>query len=106
MYKTKTMLMIIGLLLLIGLVRTAIVVAVEPSPQAPPPLLAPPDSVGYERLSNNAPIMANDDRPIAQFNQPPTEFAEYVEVYLSEMKPWEDPEAEAYAVLASVRYSG
>jgi len=75
--------------------------------EAPPPLLALPDPVGYERLSSDdAQIVADDGRPIAQFRQAPLEFAESVEMYLPEMKPWEDPELEAYAVLSSVRYSG
>lgn len=105
MRKSRVMLLIGGLVLLIGLVGT--VRAVEPKPEAPPPLLAPPDSVNYERQApGNAPIVADDGRPIAQLRQPPVEFAESVEVYLTEMKPWENPEAEAYAVLASVRYVG
>ena len=107
MCKSKVMLVTIGLVLLIGLVGTVAVGAVEPKPEAPPPLLAPPDPVGYERQSSSdVPIVADDGRPVAQFSQPPAEFSESVEVYLPEMKPWEDPEEEAYAVLASVRYSG
>ncbi len=106
--KPRVMLVTIGLVLLVvGLVGTAAVGAVETKPEAPPPLLAPPDSVSYDRQSSgDAPIVADDGRPIARLRQPPAEFAESVEVYLPETKPWEDPETEAYAVLASVRYSG
>lgn len=107
MRKSRVMLLIVGLVLLVGLVGAVAVGAEEPKPEAPPPLLAPPDSVSYERQpSSDAPVVADDGRPIAQLRQPPVEFAESVEVYLPEMKPWEDPEAEAYAVLASVRYVG
>ena len=107
MRKSSVMLLIVGLVLLVGFVGTVAVGAVEPKPEAPPPLLAPPDSVNYEQQpSSDAPVVADDGRPIAQLRQPPAEFAESVEVYLPEMKPWEDPEAEAYAVLASVRYVG
>jgi hypothetical protein len=80
----------------------------QPRPEAPPPLLAPPDTVaGYEQLSSGAaPITSKDNRPIAQFRQTPTEYAGPVKVYLSEFKAWDDEKVEAYAVLASVRYSG
>jgi hypothetical protein len=105
MRESRVMLLVVGLILLVGFVGT--VGAVEPKPEAPPPLLAPPDSVNYERQpSSDAPIVADDGRPIAQLRQSPVEFAEFVEVYLPEMKPWEDPETEAYAVLVSVRYVG
>ncbi len=101
------MLVIVGLVLLVGLVGTAAVGAVVQRPEAPPPLLAPPDSVSYEQQSSSdALIVADDGRLIAQLRQPPAEFDESIGVYLPEMKPWEDPEAEAYAVLASVRYVG
>lgn len=123
MHKRKVVLVTVGLVLLAGLIGTVVAVSAQVSGlpittqvqasgdatklEAPPPLLAPPDPVGYERLSSDdAQIVADDGRPIVQFRQAPLEFAESVEVYLPEMKPWEDPELEAYAVLSSVRYSG
>jgi len=70
--------------------------------EAPPPLLAPPDSVSYESVHP-----ANvSSRPIALLRQVPSYLNPEAEIYLPEFKAWEDPNQEAYAVLSSLRYSG
>ncbi len=111
--RKPTLILFVTSLILLALLATVAVASIgvtsagQIAPQAPPPLLAPPDSDGYERQSSSdAPITADDGRPVAQFRQPPAGFAESVEVSLPEMKAWGDAESEAYAVLASVRYSG
>lgn len=112
MRKPILMLSAVSLIVLLGLLGVAVssmgaVSAGQTKPEAPPPLLAPPDTTGYEQLSSGAaPITAKDNRRIAQFRQTPAEYAGPVEVYLPQISGWEDKTVEAYAVLASVRYSG
>ncbi len=106
MGKSGVVLLITAMIVLAGSLGTIAVNAVTLKPEAPPPLLAPPESVTYERLSpGDALLGADDGRPIAQLRRPPAEFGT-VEVYLPKMQPWDDPKTEAYAVLASVRYAG
>lgn len=71
-------------------------------PEAPPPLLAPPDSVSY------SPIPSGDipNRPIARLRQVPTYINPEAEIHLPQIMSWEDPNQEAYAVLSSLRYNG
>lgn len=71
-------------------------------PEAPPPLLAPPDSVFYSSIpSGDIP-----NRPIARLRQVPSDINPEAEIHLPEIRPWEDPNQEGYAVLSSLRYSG
>jgi hypothetical protein len=74
----------------------------DAKPEALPPLLAPPDSVSY------SPIPSGDmlDRPIAWLRQVPSDINPEAEIHLPEIRPWEDPNREAYAVLSSLRYNG
>jgi len=71
-------------------------------PEAPPPLLAPPDSVSYSNITSGD----TPDRPIARLRQVPSDINPEAEIHLPEIRPWEDPNQEAYAVLSSLRYNG
>jgi hypothetical protein len=77
------------------------------APKAPPPLLAPPDSVAYEQLPDTAALIeAPDKRPVAQLSQIPDDLRGGLAANFPEQQTLNDPNQEAYAVLASVRYSG
>lgn len=75
-------------------------------PAIVPPQLAPPGQTGYTNQPAKAVITAPDKRPVAQFAAPPVDLAQGLAVNFPHSRPEQDSTIVAFAILASVRYTG